>query len=125
MKRIIKKTKQALRKVRHARIRAVLAGTAKSPRLSVFRGLRGLQLQLIDDTAGKTVCAAASWEIKGKAEAGERKGKVAQAYLTGKLLAEKAAAKGVKTAVFDRAGYKYHGRVQAVAEGAREGGLKF
>ena len=125
MKRIFQKTKSALRQVRHARIRASLSGTQTCPRLSVFRGLRGFQLQLIDDEARKTLCSVIGTEIKDTKGAGERKGKVAQAYLAGKLLAEKAQAKKISRAVFDRGGYKYHGRVAAAAEGAREGGLKF
>ncbi len=124
MKRLTNKTKNSLRQVRHARVRAKLVGTAAAPRLSVFRSLRGMTLQLIDDVAGKTLCHANSSEIKdGKTD--NKSGKVAKSFLLGKLLAEKAKAKKIETVVFDRGGYKYHGRVQAVADGAREGGLKF
>lgn len=124
MKRLLNKTKNNLRQVRHARVRARVQGTKDIPRLSVFRGLRSLVTQLIDDTTGKTLCAVKSAEVKNEKAEG-RTGKVAEAYLVGKKLAEKAIALGVKTAVFDRGGYRYHGRVAAVAEGAREGGLKF
>lgn len=124
MKRLINKTKSSLRQVRHARVRARVKGTKELPRLSVFRGLRSLVTQLIDDANGKTLCAVKSAEVKdGKVEG--KTGKVAEAYLVGKKLAEKAAALGIKAIVFDRGGYRYHGRVAAVADGAREGGLKF
>lgn len=124
MKRLLNKTKNALRQVRHARVRAKLSGTASTPRLSVFRSLRGTTVQLIDDTAGKTLCCASTTEIKDAKVEG-KVGKVAKSFLLGKLLAERAKAKKIETVVFDRGGYKYHGRVQAVADGAREGGLKF
>lgn len=104
---------------RHGRVRAKISGTAARPRLSVFRSNRGLYLQLIDDTTGQTLVGAHSKELK---EAGK---KVDQAMSLGKLLAEKAQAKKITSVVFDRGFYKYHGRVKAVAEGAREGGLKF
>lgn len=124
MRRLTEKTKNALRQIRHRRVRARVRGTAEAPRLSVFRGLRSLIVQLVDDEAGKTLCAVHSREIKNAA-AGERKGKVAAAYSIGKALAEKAKGKGIAKVVFDRGGYRYHGRVQAVAEGARDGGLQF
>lgn len=124
MRRLTEKTKNALRQIRHRRVRTRVRGTAEAPRLSVFRGLRSLIVQLVDDEAGKTLCAVHSREIKN-VEAGDRKGKVAVAYSVGKVLAEKAKAKGVSRIVFDRGGYKYHGRVQAAAAGARDGGLQF
>jgi len=124
MKRLTNKTKNNLRKVRHARVRAVVQGTKDCPRLSVFRSLRATNVQLIDDESGKTLVAANGTEIKTAKVEGKTT-KVALAYLLGKLIAEKAMAKNIKTVVFDRGGYRYHGRVAAVADGAREGGLKF
>lgn len=109
--------------MRHVRGRARLIGTAKKPRLSVFRSLRGVTLQLIDDEAKKTICQANSREIKAPKAEG-KKAKTAAAYAAGKLLAERAKEKGITVAVFDRGGYRYHGRVAAVAEGARDGGIK-
>ncbi len=117
-------TKVAQRERRRARVRARVSGTAERPRLNVHRGLRGIFVQLIDDTAQKTVASVHSKTV-APADAGERKGKVAVAYLAGRAIAEKAKALGVSLAVFDRAGYRYHGRVQAVADGARDGGLEF
>ena len=110
---------------RHARVRAKISGTAARPRLSVTRTLRGLFVQLIDDAAGKTIVSVNSKKDAGKGDVGERKGKVAVAYLLGKELAERAKAAKITEAVFDRSGHKYHGRVQATAEGARDGGLQF
>ncbi len=124
MKRIIKKTKRNLRQTRRNRVRAKVSGTAERPRLSVFRSLRHTSAQLIDDACGKVICAAHSRETKA-AETEGRTGKTAKGFLTGCLLAERAAAKGIKQAVLDRAGYRYHGRVAAVADGARRGGLQF
>ncbi|KKR35145.1 MAG: 50S ribosomal protein L18 [Candidatus Magasanikbacteria bacterium GW2011_GWA2_40_10] len=131
MKRLFNKTKGALRQVRHVRVRKVLIGSDAEPRLSVFRSLKGMVAQLIDDGAGKTLCYVDAKEVKpAKAKAGKEKsedktGKVAVSYLMGKLLAEKAKAKGVSRVKFDRGGYRYHGRVKALADGAREGGLIF
>jgi large subunit ribosomal protein L18 len=112
------KSQQRLR--RRRRVRAKVAGTAERPRLSVFRSSKGVFAQLIDDRSGKTV-AAVNW-----IEADLRKlSPMDQAKRVGELLAERAKAAGVETCVFDRGGYRYHGRVKALAEGAREGGLKF
>ena len=123
MKRLIKKTHNSLRQVRHARVRARVSGTAALPRLSVFRSLRGLTAQLIDDTAGRTLCfvkkVGAGAKVEGKSA------KVAAAWLAGQELAKLAQAKGIVKVVFDRGGYKFHGRVAALAEGARAGGLQF
>lgn len=117
-------SKNISRARRHVRVRAVVSGTAEKPRLNVFRGLKHIYAQLIDDVAGKTLAGVHSKTIgKGKVESG--KGKTGVAFVVGKMLAEKAVAKGISKAVFDRAGYRYHGRVQAVADGARAGGLKF
>ncbi|MDD4476707.1 MAG: 50S ribosomal protein L18 [Patescibacteria group bacterium] len=124
MKRLVYKTKRNLRETRRRRVRARVIGAEKKPRLSVFRSLRSITAQLIDDASGKTMCSASGREIKDKKVEG-RAGKEAVSFLVGKLLAEKAKAKGVAEVVFDRAGYKYHGRVKALAEGAREGGLIF
>lgn len=116
-------SKHESRKRRHVRVRARVSGTAERPRLSVFRSLRGMYAQLVDDQNGVTIASAHSKNVTG--DAGERTGKVAKAYLVGKALGEAAKAKNIDKAVFDRGGYKYHGRVQAVADGAREAGLQF
>jgi large subunit ribosomal protein L18 len=113
-------TKPQQRLRRRRRVRARIVGTAERPRLSVYRSNRGVFAQLIDDTKGHTV-AAVNWiepELR-KLSAAE------QAKRAGQLLAERAKAAGVETCVFDRGGYRYHGRVKALAEGAREGGLVF
>jgi len=105
---------------RRRRVRAKVAGTAQRPRLSVFRSNRGVFAQLIDDTGGTTI-AAVNWT-----EPELRKlSAVEQAKRAGELLAERAKQAGVSSCVFDRGGYRYHGRVRALAEGAREGGLEF
>ena len=124
MKRTRQTTKNHLRAPRHARVRARVMGTAQVPRLSVWRGLKSIRLQLVDDVNRKTLCDAHSREIK-KVDVKDKTAKVAKAYEVGKLLAEKAKAKKITGVVFDRGGYKYHGRVAAAAEGARENGLKF
>jgi large subunit ribosomal protein L18 len=113
-------TARELRLRRHRRVRSKVAGTAERPRLAVFRSNTGVSAQLIDDQAGTTL-AAASWQGLGKFEGN----KTDQAKEVGKLLAANAKAAGVATCVFDRGGYLYHGRVKALAEGAREGGLTF
>ena len=113
-------TKPQQRLRRRRRVRAKVTGTAERPRLSVFRSNRGVFAQLIDDREAKTV-AAVSWiepELR-------KLGPMAQAKRVGELIAERAKAAGIETCVFDRGGYRYHGRVKALAEGAREGGLKF
>jgi large subunit ribosomal protein L18 len=105
---------------RRRRVRAKVRGTAERPRISVFRSNRGIQAQLIDDDAGRTL-ASVNW-----IESDLRSLKpMEQATRAGTLLAERAKAAGIETAVFDRGGYQYHGRVKALAEGAREGGLNF
>ena len=104
---------------RHERVRAKIKGTAKVPRLCVFRSNKHIYAQLIDDDKGKVLLSAKDSEIKKLS-----KGKIALAKEVGKLIAQKAIEKKYKKVVFDRAGYKYHGRVKALAEGAREGGLK-
>ncbi len=106
---------------RHRRVRGKIRGTAERPRVLVFRSNRGIFAQLVDDDAGRTL-AAASWLDLPKSFKGD---KTAQAEEVGKLLASNAKKAGVEGVVFDRGGYLYHGRVKALADGAREGGLKF
>ncbi|MFA4830943.1 MAG: 50S ribosomal protein L18 [Patescibacteria group bacterium] len=118
-------TKRERRERRRLRVRAKISGTAEKPRLNIHRSLNGMYIQLIDDQEGKTLAALNSKTAEVQGDAGERKGKVAQAYLLGKLLAEKAKILKIETVVFDRAGYKYHGKIKALAEGARENGLLF
>jgi large subunit ribosomal protein L18 len=114
------KTKPQARLRRRRRVRAKVRGTAERPRLSVFRSNRGIQAQLIDDVAGHTL-AAVNWT---EGDLKELK-TMDQAKRAGELLAERAKAAGVGSVVFDRGGYRYHGRVKALADGAREGGLSF
>jgi large subunit ribosomal protein L18 len=114
------KTKPQSRLRRRRRVRAKVRGTAERPRLSVFRSNRGIQAQLIDDVAGHTI-AAVNWT---EGDLKELKS-MDQAKKAGELLAERAKAAGVESVVFDRGGYRYHGRVKALADGARETGLKF
>jgi large subunit ribosomal protein L18 len=106
---------------RHKRVRAKISGTAQRPRLSVYRSLNNIYAQIIDDEAGNTLVAASSNEKTFKEYGGNK----AAAKEVGKLLAERAAEKNITEVVFDRGGYVYEGRVEALAEGAREGGLKF
>ncbi|MFZ2189941.1 MAG: 50S ribosomal protein L18 [Candidatus Magasanikiibacteriota bacterium] len=119
------KTKSDRRQRRQQRVRTRVSGTADCPRFNVFKGLVNFYAQLIDDISGKTLVAVHSKSVDTKQDVGERKGKTAVAYLVGKSLGAKAKEAGVTKVVFDRAGYKYQGRVQAVADGAREAGLKF
>ena len=132
--------KQEKRKRRHKRVRAKISGTAEIPRLCLFRSSRHIYAQLINDEEGKTLAQASDLELK-KAKTRKKKttlaekptaqdkktqkGKIALAYEVGKVIAQKAIEKKIKKIVFDRGGYKYHGRVKALAEGAREGGLHF
>jgi large subunit ribosomal protein L18 len=112
------RTRPQARLKRRRRVRAKISGTAQRPRISVFRSNRGIAAQLVDDIAGHTLAAVAWTEppLRGKSP-------MEQAAEAGKLLAERAQAAGVSSAVFDRGGYQYHGRVKAFAEGVREGGL--
>ncbi|MFA5188611.1 MAG: 50S ribosomal protein L18 [Patescibacteria group bacterium] len=114
------KIKNQLKESRRSRIRARIIGTKQKPRLNVFRSLKHINVQIIDDLAGATLVAASDLELKNK-----KATKTEKAKAVGKLAAQKAMDKKIKKVVFDRAGYKYHGRVKAVAEGAREGGLEF
>ena len=108
----------------HARIRRKISGNLKRPRLCVFRSLNHIYAQIVDDAQGMTLVAASTTE--NKAHGGARPGgNIQAAKLVGKLVAERARAKGIDTVVFDRGGYLYHGRVKALAEAARESGLKF
>ncbi len=114
-----KLTKEQARKRRHRRVRGKVSGTAERPRLAVHRSNRDIYVQVIDDLKGHTLCAADSRAVT---TAGD---KCARAKAVGLVIAERAKAAGVETVVFDRGGYLYHGRVAALAEGAREGGLTF
>lgn len=116
-------TKQA-RLYRKARIRKTLSGTPEKPRLSVYKSLNHIYAQVVDDTAGKTLAFAStlSKELKGKLADGDKK---TDAKKVGLLIAEKCKAAKVEQVVFDRNGFPYHGRISAVADGAREGGVKF
>jgi len=104
---------------RHRRVRGKVRGTAERPRLVVYRSNRGIFAQLVDDDAGKTIVSASWTTVDAKGDKSD------QATAVGKALAAAATKAGIETVVFDRAGYLYHGRVKALAEGAREGGLKF
>jgi large subunit ribosomal protein L18 len=115
-----KLTTREARLRRHRRVRKHVGGTAERPRLAVFRSNKGISAQLIDDLEGRTL-AAASWQQLSGFEGT----KTEQAAEVGKRLAEAAKAAGIEAAVFDRGGYLYHGRVKALADGAREGGLRF
>ena len=133
------KDARKLRIVRHRRVRNKVSGTAQRPRLCVFRSLKGIYAQVIDDSRGHTLAAASSGELLAAAKAGAGAGgdgdeaaaaagpvsKTAASAAVGKLVAERALAAGVSAVVFDRGGYRFHGRVKALADAAREGGLVF
>jgi len=112
---------------RHKRIRSKILGTLKMPRLCVFRSEKHIYAQLINDEKGKTLASSSDFNLKNKKILTKEKttGKTSVAFEVGKLIAEKAIALKIEKVVFDRGGYKYHGNVKALAEGAREGGLKF
>lgn len=116
--------RQEPRKKRHFRVRKKISGTAVRARLNIFRSSNHIYAQLIDDYSGTTVASASSLdkEIKGKIKSG---GNIDSAKVVGLLIAERASSKGIKSVVFDRGGYLYHGRVKALADAAREGGLEF
>jgi large subunit ribosomal protein L18 len=115
--------RQAARTKRHARLRLELTGTPERPRLAVYRSLNHIYAQLIDDAAGRTLAAASSLENSVN---GNGKGsKTERASVVGRLIAERGKKAGVRTVVFDRAGFKYHGRVRSLAEAARKAGLEF
>ena len=116
--------KNAVRQKRHQRIRNKISGTASRPRMAVYRSLSNIYVQIIDDSIGHTLAAASTMD-KDLAASLEGKTKTEAAKIVGEKAAKLALAKGIQEAVFDRGGYIYHGRVQELAEGAREGGLKF
>ena len=118
---VSKKDSKAARLHRHKRVRSKISGTAQRPRLAVFRSLNHISAQVIDDVQGVTLVAASSMEK----DFGMTGGNKIAARKVGEIVATRAAAKGITEVVFDRGGYVYHGRVQELAEGAREGGLKF
>ncbi|OHX46497.1 50S ribosomal protein L18 [Cytobacillus oceanisediminis] len=119
---ITKVDKNAVRKKRHARVRAKLSGTAARPRLNVYRSNKHIYAQLIDDVNGVTVASASTQDKEVNLDA---TGNVDAAVKVGELVAKRAVEKGVKAVVFDRGGYLYHGRVKALADAARENGLEF
>jgi len=115
---------KAIRRIRHRRVRQRVAGTISRPRLCVFRSLNHVRAQLIDDSSGQTLVSMSTLDSQVRAKTdGMEKGK--KSGIVGTLLAEKALNKGIKQVVFDRGGYKYHGRVKALAEAARKAGLEF
>ena len=114
----VKKNEERIR--RHKRVRKVVSGTPDCPRLNVFRSNANIYAQVIDDTAGKTLCSASSLELKL-----ENGGNIEAAKKVGAAIAEKCKSLNIESVRFDRGGYVYHGRVQALADAAREGGLKF
>ena len=119
-----KLSRDAHRQRIHRRMRQSLAGSEERPRLSVYRSVKHIRVQVIDDAKGHTIASASSLdpEVKKQIRGG---GNIASAKIVGKIIAERAKAAGVERVVFDRGGYQYHGRVQALAEAAREAGLKF
>lgn len=134
----LQQIKKEKRKRRQARVRAKIFGDAKRPRLVVRRSDKHISVQLIDDAAGKTLAAVSDFALGKKTvgknkrvvvaspkDLGDRTNKVAIAFEVGKMIAEKAKKLGVEMAIFDRGSFAYHGRIKAVAEGAREGGIKF
>ena len=118
------KTKEDIRTRIHERIRKKLAGTQQRPRLAVFRSQTHIYAQVIDDDQGRTLAAASSLDKDLKTDH-KRGANVAAAKAVGKLIATRAKEKGIEAVVFDRGGFQYHGRIKALADGAREGGLKF
>ena len=119
-----KRSRNDMRVMRHERLRRTLSGTAQKPRMAVFHSLNHLYVQIIDDDRGHTLASVSTLE---KSLRGELKGtcNVEAAKMVGKLAAERAKAKGIETVVFDRGGHQYHGKVKALADAAREAGLKF
>ena len=118
------RTNKARRVMRHARVRRKIGGTAERPRLSVYRSLNHVYAQVIDDSKGETITSASSLESVVKSRKDEKR-KVDVAELVGELVCERAKEKGISQVVFDRGGYKYHGRIKALADAARKGGLVF
>ena len=122
----LRKSRALQRQRRHLRIRNKVRGTAERPRLVVFRSLRNIEGQVVNDDAGRTVLGVSTLapDLRDFTAEGKHP-RVEQSFAAGKLLAERARAQGIQSVVFDRGGYKYHGRVKAFADGAREGGLQF
>ena len=120
---VTRKDSNAQREKRHLRIRATISGTPACPRLCVYRSLKNIQAQIIDDTVGNTLCSASTLDKAAKDL--EYTDNTEAAAFVGKTIAERALAKGISEVVFDRGGFIYHGKVQALAEAAREAGLKF
>ncbi len=118
---IRKEARSESRDIRHKRVRNKISGTPERPRLSVYKSLTGIYAQLIDDVNGKTLAAASTLDKEVKTKASN----IAAATEVGALLAKRAEKAGIKAVVFDRGGYQYHGKVKALAEAAREGGLEF
>lgn len=118
---IKKQAKNETRLVRHARVRKKISGTPERPRLSVYKSLTGIYAQIIDDVNGRTLVAASTLDKEVKTKASN----IEAAKEVGALVAKRATKAGIKTIVFDRGGYQYHGKVKALAEAAREGGLEF
>ena len=119
------KTKEDIRERIHRRIRKRMTGTPERPRLAVFRSQSHIYAQVIDDEAGRTLCAASSLDQELKGDGAKRGANVATAKKVGQLIASRAKEKGIQAVVFDRGGFQYHGRVKALADAARESGLKF
>ena len=118
-----KPSRALIREKKHDRMRGKFSGTAQRPRLAVFRSNKQIYVQAVDDVNGVTLASACSREKEVASVTGKNKSEVAA--LVGKLIAQKCKEKGIETVVFDRNGYQYHGRVKSLADGAREGGLKF
>ena len=120
------RSEREARERRHARVRKKVSGTPERPRLNVYRSLEHIYAQVIDDTKGHTLVSASTLDKEVLKEIGkEGKPKVDEAKLVGKIVAERAKQAGITSVVFDRGGYRYHGRIKALADGAREGGLEF
>jgi large subunit ribosomal protein L18 len=111
--------------IRHMRVRRKVVGSPERPRLAIYRSLSNMYVQVIDDAAGKTIIAGSTLTPELKAKLGEKRGNVKASEALGEFIAKRALEKGIKQVAFDRAGYKYHGRVKAVADAARKAGLEF
>ncbi|MBN18198.1 MAG: 50S ribosomal protein L18 [Chloroflexi bacterium] len=124
---VINNIRTKRRLMRHARVRKKVSGLSNKPRLSIFRAIKHVYVQVIDDSKGETLVSASSLdpEIVSKISSNGKNTKTHTAKLVGELLAQRAKKKKIKSVVFDRGGYKFHGRVKALAEAAREGGIKF
>jgi large subunit ribosomal protein L18 len=118
-------SKQDIRRRIHRRIRKRIVGSTETPRLAVFRSQKHIYAQIVDDSVGRTVCAAGSRDQELRQTLMKRGSNVAAAKAVGELIARRATESGISTVVFDRGGFKYHGRVKALADAAREGGLRF